>query len=369
MIITSSPQNISAVSSRLPYSSLKTITDHLNIPKGNGRGKEGISQSLINLSGDDHSKEQIERLFDYYKDHILYGDKIVQFYQDIDISFLKQLQDKLKNYKIPDNFMSRLWPNTLSSDMLFIHRKDDVPRLANISSEADRTHLIFSSVRTVNVQALFSPTIFGENRPDFINEYDEFIGIKPIPRQCFDVITIYNSGEIEIKVDYFKGDNKLIGTKTYNDAKNSLLDSLNDIVSIVMPEPIPWPAPTNFYNALHNLVENDHSIIIAKIGQSDNQACNASFSRRKRSSDVRDATVFQAGNDGLRNKGDSPKTHGIRARHHMQLGDTEYFPELIIESTPTIHQEQTPLVCNAIIAYNTGRKDFLELRSKLLSAI
>ncbi len=157
--------------------------------------------------------------------------------------YLCELRNQLHYYPLPEQLpLAQAWPNSIhEEDMLSL--LDDPPTLVHIESTPDGTHLIYTTITATRQQTEFTPEQLGRDRPEFTNNYNQFIGIKLIPRQCFDVISLYDSGLIEIKVDYLKGENTHIGSKEKQDRIKFLKDELNNIANQLMPSPIPWSPP------------------------------------------------------------------------------------------------------------------------------
>lgn len=357
--------NLEAALQRFPHPTLVALVHNLNLPTG--RGKLGMVEAIMDEFDSTLIQNMLPRLLDIYREHILYADKAIRIYREFPTDAVRILRDQLATYSVPDNVFVQYWSMPMPSASLQGVGVDDAIQLVDIITEDLCTHMIYSTVRIVTQESTFTPDAFGDDRPDFTDRFETFIGVEHIRRQCFDVITIYDNGDLDFKVDCFKGENRHLGKQDQRTHIGNLLDNFQSILSTVFPSSIQWPQPLNFYPAIANLIEHDTEITISRIEQSDNQLCNANFSRRRRNDDVRDATVYRGGNAGLVNQGDRPRSHSLRARSCLNYGSKEHYPELIIESTPVVHHVDTPSVHTAIIKFNIGREDFYEMRNKLLN--
>lgn len=351
------PDLLTAIFHRIPYRVMGALLKSNDIPSGKGMDKR--LNMVMSCLDDDSKQAGLDNLLSHYLEHLCYGNKVV--FHHVDTSG-EQYLDLLSNLTVSENPYSSSWPLPLDHDQLGM--LDDTPVLSYVQKTKKSTELIFCSVRTVYEHDSFNPDALGPNRPKFTNEYNEIVGIRPIYRQCYDVVTI-KPDSVQFRIDYEKSYSRYLGKREIERYKLKLNKALFELLG---KEAESLELPLDFSSAI-KVLELDEDGILGKVQHTDNQGCDSNLSRRKLVDDVRDATFFSAGKAGVEGEGDKLKTHGFLMRYPTTLGDHDLYPELIIETDPGIYQKKVGTVYYAIIKSNLGKEDFDLIFTKLYKAL
>lgn len=362
--------NFYALVNRFNYTLFRKILKQLNISFEH-LNKSELPDSLARwaCSADitDIEKVKAQQLLSIFQDNIIYANKIIEIYT-IDKNKIATIESSLSKIKPDGLFVSRYGNNLATQEDLKELHKERHYDLWRVISSNQETHLVFTTIRDINNKEELSSELFKEAR----KSYDEIFGVNYIYTQCFDVITLYKDGTIDIKIDYYRSHAGKSQPKLHKKDIQKTIDNLKDRFSMLLKENTDidfiWEQPFNFKSVIGRLT-SDPDLLADDVKQTDNNGYITSFGSIGRK-DVREGVGYFGANSALLNKGDIPKHYYYIGSIDMPMGDNGESKNTVfleLSANPTLYHSETSMVKNAIITGNLGYDDYHMLRRKLLN--
>jgi len=350
---------LSALRYRVPFHVMKDILTSKKQLTGNGW--DATIDKLIKANKTEGNIENTcEFLFEFYMDHLLYGEKLVRFYTK-ERKIVNKFADVLKKIEPESSIYGAAYPLPLSDSELRGLDVDGNPYLVDVSEDTKPLTLVFCATKFYAEKVKLSVSDLSKKAQLEYDNYDEILAVKYNPRQVFDVVTVNPiTSQINILIDYSYG----FSEKTFQQRFKKIVTALNDLAAVnginlnlKMSEAI------NLFSSIDNLYESSEGRI-CELAFTTNEGSIKHEKMRRNDLDLRGETYHKAGKEAV---GEIvPYKLGLcwKVKFNAGLNST---PELFLPGNFRMLSSSKQSLKDAIITKNCGKKDYTFTIKKLLS--
>ncbi|GAM99145.1 hypothetical protein U91I_02786 [alpha proteobacterium U9-1i] len=155
-------------------------------------------------SGEPLSDDVVAKLKTALDDHILYGEKLVRFYE-LTESEAAVLRKRIQSEEITSGLISDRFPLLLPQNELEKHEFLDPVPVGRIIRDED-TALVFGAARRTTFRVPLDIEFVPVEARDYFSGYSELVGIRDVRLQTLDVISVHTTKPVvEVRCDFPEG--------------------------------------------------------------------------------------------------------------------------------------------------------------------
>jgi hypothetical protein len=338
---------ISAMRRRVPWQVGQKILAENGLPRSMGweRTVESVTQNAL-------SAEQEALAANAMKEHILCGEKLVQFF-GLSQDEIASLRSAVLALPIPDSDFQQAYPSLLTEADL--RKAPSTPTLVARENGEDGVGLVFASVRVVTVREELNVDELGDEAADALSDFDEVVGVRNIRLQALDVVWIPHEGaSVDTRTDYSKGMHSDVAYV----AADRLREAFNVAVgyeALVMPE--------NLFPLINRMYRDKDEGHVVELGFGTTTKSLKDEKMRGRNSDLRKEPYHVGGKGNLQTE---IEPFRISVAWDRSIGPKRTStPELSIHGNSRIGLSDNPIITAAIVRRCMGLADFEHVRSRI----
>lgn len=312
---------------------------------------------------DANKKEDIDSLNKiikwYFQDYLLHGEKAVFFYE-INEEESIELIKYFKKFTVEDSVFIDNYPLCVPDSLLSKYIEESA--LVETRGYDSGVALIFSSVRKYTNQSELPKKFLTAEALAKYSDASKIFAIENRYRQFFDVVTIFPSGMVEIRIDNPKLDlSKQMPVKERANAFISIVHILEEYVSVALGRRWALPEPYNLLDTVDNIFtkRKEGNVRLINFTTSNSNAKQSKATHRDLNDCCRDDAFVKAGIKEV-------KTISPYRIHVNWERDGKYFVDLYILGTIyNLDKSKSPLN-EAIISRVRSKTDYDFIRNKVL---
>lgn len=337
-----------AMHKRMPWRALEQILVSNNIARGHG-----LDKTIDKLKAEsDKLSPKLPALSEALRQHILCGEKLVEFYR-LNPESISSLREKIEESTTSDSQLGKIYPYALSDEEL---AKEPVGVSALVSKETndDGIGLVFSTVKVVELVKTIKPEDLPEEARKYISEYAEVYGKKKALVQTYDVLWVpHEGGLIDIRTDCLED----MSSESVKESRAHF----RSVVSEFLPEE-EIRAPINLFPAITRIYESKTE---GKVKELFFGTATSSVKREnmKHGLCLRDEAYHVHGKAGLKTPIE-PFRLSVLWEIPM-AGDVISSPELALNGSYRMSKSADPVLTSALFINCAGLSDFEYVKSRL----
>lgn len=338
-----------ATRDRVPFTIAKQMLVNCNIPMG-----QGWEKTFEKTESYKCAQVQLEKLVKHYKEHLLYGEKYIHYY-DLTNEQIAELRQYFKNTKIKEGSFSKAYPLPLPQSEL--NKLPLVaPMLVAVEEREGGLAAIYSSVRIIEKRDVISLTDLPKEYQERFDGYSELVAVKALRTQAFDVIWIPKNGNrIDIRADALPE-----FTQSHTElAQSKLLEVLNKNAKS------PLGAPVNMFPLIQKIYQADGEGTLVELAFNTTTASQKHEKMRRRSRELclRKELYHCGGKAALKGKIEPYK---LGVQWHTSIdGRIISSPELNIFGTSRMLHEASPALYGITVRKCSSIEDFHLVQTKI----
>lgn len=349
------PHVVRELQQRVPWSIIRTFFREHSVTVGQGwdatLGK--IFEKEVEKPGT--TAQVTELLVDYFKMHLLCGEKAVSYYKFGENQHA-HLLSKIQDYSPAKSPFSDSYPFPLAGQNL----TDNPERidLVKIESNANEFLLVFCSIRVYEATVDLE---IDDLNPDAITEHNlsgftQLVAKKKMKRQFYDVVSINkHTNSMQIRMDWGFGMSVSAFVKAIESLRRKVIQSLSEIID----QKIIIRGPLNLFPLINKLYENPNGSLVCELGFTTNSGSVKIEKMRRQPIDLRTEDYHQGGKDAVDGKISLYRIALIWKRTHVK--GIVSSPELWLPGRLKSLSTPEPYLGNAILTniYNQSDFDFI----------
>lgn len=333
---------------RMPWPVGSKVLNQNALPRG--RGWDRTLDKLANLSG--ISTEDVDGLTIALREHTLCGEKLSGFYE-VQSDLMDEVRKRVLNSKIPNSVYSDSYPASLTDDQL--SEQPMGASLTAIQTSDDGIAVVFSSVRVLTIREEIEPNQLPAEAADFLDEYQEIIGLKTFRFQAFDVIWIPHEGNlVDVRVDFPFGTHHDVAIA----ARSRVIDSFHKLIGRKA-----LVDAVNLFPLIDRIYNDPNEGIVVELSFGTTTASLKHEKMRRKQLDLRKELYHKGGKAALTSPIE-PFRLSVTWKRTAGSGLTSS-PELSINSTVRAAGGEHPSVDNVVIRKCMGQADYEFVRARI----
>lgn len=333
---------------RMPWDTGRRVLDSGGIEKAHGW--ENTVRKLADKSADDDGA--IEYLSSAVKRHILGGEKLSRFYRltKKDIVVLRNAALELR----PKNSEFRkAYPAAMSEEKI----EETFPQkhtLVEIEKTEDGVGVVFASTRAIQVRQQIDISELGEEVAEFLDGYDEVLGVKLLKFQAMDVVWIPHFGtHIDVRVDFPRGMHLDTGGAAHEATRANFAQLVghDHLVS-----------PVNLFPLIKKIYDDPNEGSIVELAFGTTTASLKHEKMRRGSTDLRKEKYHRGGKQAL----STPiEPYRLSVRWDVAVEETTSHPELSLNGSSRMTGSAQPTIQDITIRGCVGITDYEFVRERI----
>nr|WP_315481476.1 hypothetical protein [uncultured Undibacterium sp.] len=258
-------QAVASIASRFPFTRGKTLLNGLGIPTS--LGWQRTLNTVKTLSDENFDEKVFDKLSHVFMEHTEVGEKLIKVYGYSGMpgadKISKQIAESYSDIEIPTTPFSEAYPFAVTDSKTLKSLEIVPPTLTAIFTKEHMVFFQFCSVRSFNLRVPLNKESFTHVEQEWLTDYSELYGVRPIRSQAFDTIVVnLNTNEVEMRLD------APIGLQRHQ--KDLALDRLKYAFNTLSDKAFGFQplhgAPSNFYALLSKLYESKSEGSVFEIG-------------------------------------------------------------------------------------------------------
>ncbi len=312
---------LNSLRDRVPFPTMSAILKLSDLPVSRG-AKNTVDRILKEVSeGKKDYSSELEKLNDFYSDHLLICEKAVQLFP-VDRERINKIIKLLKTHKIEKSDFRDSYPFPLSEDKL--RATNSELSLVKIVESDENLNLIFCSKRFFTERIEINTFDLSPATKKELDTYDELFGIKNYFRQFFDVVVLWkHKPHIEVRVDVARN-------ISFQDRKKYTLEiagQFNNLIERLLGIPSVLKAPVNFFPLIKKLYDKKGEGKVGELAFTTTQGSIKFERMRLGSVDLRDEIYHKAGKAAVKDIDpyrlailwDSPISESLDIKNQLEL--------------------------------------------------
>lgn len=286
------------------------------------------------------------------KEHILCGEKLVQFFS-VGEDEIASIRQAVLAVPIPESDFQKAYPSLLAEADL--KKAPYTPTLVARENGDDGVGLVFASVRVVTVREELDLGDLGDGAADALSDFDEIVGVRNVRLQALDIVWVPHEGtNIDTRTDYPKG--------MHSDVAYVAADRLREAFNITLGFEA-LAMPENLFPLINSMYRDKDEGHVVELGFGTTTKSLKDEKMRGRNSDLRKEPYHIGGKGNLQT---DIEPFRISVAWDRSIGPKRTStPELSIHGNSRIGLSENPIITAAIVRRCMGLADFEHVRSRV----
>lgn len=260
---------ISSIATRLQFGLGKDLLLSYGIPASLGWERTLArvrSQNKIKPLLEPNDLAQLQKVFEM---HTLVGEKLVRLYGFAALpdtakrNFIRAVKNAPLKINIPDSIFKDAYPLAVVDIKKLRANEGGDPVLTAVFPHKDSVVFQFCSVRSFREQVEIDINQFEKQDREKLEDYTEVIGIRAMPRQCYDSVIVHLKDDlIELRVDAPEG----ISVEQQRLAVKRVTETFDQLASVSFGYSPFGISPFNYHKILNNLYKKSGEGRVFRLG-------------------------------------------------------------------------------------------------------